>query len=222
MLNPYPSLFEASVTGSVCGHDHATVVFGDEDVLYYPHFFDAHAAHRYARALHESVDWKQQEIRMYGRSVPMPRLTAWYGDPGVAYTYSGLRNEPAPWNDVLLDILAELYAFTGYRFNSVLLNRYRDGNDSISWHADDEPELGESPIIASLSFGAARTFKLRKTESGEEASIVLESGSLLMMRGASQHVYRHCVPKERKALGERLNLTFRVVSTGTVPKKRVR
>jgi alkylated DNA repair dioxygenase AlkB len=150
-------------------------------------------------------------------------LTAWYGDPGAAYTYSGLRNEPNAWNESLIEILDALYAFTAVRFNSVLLNRYRDGNDSLSWHADDEPELGVAPTIASVSLGVSRIFKLRKTDnSKEETSLRLENGSLLLMTGHSQTDYRHSVPKEKRLLGERINLTFRVVSTGAIASGSIR
>ena len=213
MLNP--DLFEASVTGSVCAHVHAVRIFGDDDLLYYRHFLHPGDARRLFGVLLTSADWKQETLKIYGRSIPTPRLTAWYGDPGAVYKYSGIRNEPSHWNEALLELLNELHAFTGVRFNSVLLNRYRDGNDSLSWHADDEPELGKAPTIASVSLGAPRLFKLRKTgDSKEEESLRLEDGSLLLMQGASQANYRHSVPKEKRLVGERINLTFRVVSTG--------
>ncbi|HTU71639.1 MAG TPA: alpha-ketoglutarate-dependent dioxygenase AlkB [Candidatus Baltobacteraceae bacterium] len=213
MLNP--SLFEASVTGAVCAHEHAVRIFGDDDLLYFRHFYSEKASLKMLDALLTSVPWKQELLKIYGRSVPTPRLTAWYGDPGAAYTYSGLRNEPNPWTPLLLEMVDELYSFVGVRFNSVLLNRYRNGDDSLSWHADDEPELGAEPTIASLSLGTPRLFKLRKTsDPKDEASLRLESGSLLLMQGRSQAKYRHSVPKERKVRGERINLTFRVVATG--------
>lgn len=217
MLNP--NLFEASVTGSVCAHEHATRIFGDDDLLYYRHFLGEDESHGFLAELLSVSAWKQETLRIYGRSVPTPRLTAWYGDPGACYTYSGLRNEPNPWNDTLLEIVDALHSFTGVRFNSVLLNRYRDGNDSLSWHADDEPELGPRPAIASLSLGVSRLFKLRRSsDPKEEVSLRLENGSLLLMRGDSQAKYLHSVPKERKVAGERVNLTFRVVSTGAAAK----
>lgn len=216
----HASLFEASMTGTLCEHDHAIAVFaGSDDVLYYPHFFPRIEADRYFSALLGAA-WKQEQFSIYGRSVPMPRLTAWYGDPGATYTYSKIVNEPLPWRPELLEILADLESFSGVRFNSVLLNRYRDGSDSISWHADDEPELGAEPIIASISLGAARTFQFRSRSDRRVAgSVLLEHGSLLLMKGDSQRMYQHAIPKERRIVGERVNLTFRVVRAGRAAKK---
>lgn len=207
------TLFEASMTGSICAHTHAQKVLGaSEDVLYFPHFYASAESERFFHAFIETVPWHQDTISFYGKNHPMPRLTAWYGDPDAVYTYSKVRNEPMRWSKELLEILADLYDFTGVRFNSVLLNRYRNGADSLSWHADDEPELGDTPVIASLSFGATRTFSMRRNdEKNTVRSIDLEDGSLTLMMGATQRLWRHSVPKTRRPVGERVNLTFRVI-----------
>lgn len=188
------------------------VVPGCDEVVYYRRFLSKSRADDCFRALLSAVEWKQDEIKLYGKKHPVPRLTAWYGDPEASYTYSGIRNAPRRWSAELLGLLQEVDDAVGATFNSVLLNRYRSGSDSLSWHSDDEPELGSEPTIASVSLGSARAFALR-TKDGHErvASIVLEHGSLLLMRGRSQELFQHSVPKERKPVGERINLTFRVV-----------
>lgn len=149
---------------------------------------------------------------MFGRTVPAPRLEAWYGDPGAAYTYSGLAHEPLPWTAELQDLRERVESATATTFNSVLANLYRSGADSNGWHADDEPELGEQPVIASLSLGATRRFLLRHRASGERVELMLEAGSLLVMRGATQQCWQHCVPKQRTVQAPRINLTFRRVA----------
>lgn len=183
-----------------------------EDVVYFEHFLNVEDADRNFRVLLDAVSWNQDEIMMYGRRVRMPRLTAWYGDPGAVYTYSGLRNEPIPWNLPLLELRARVADAAGVTFNSVLLNRYRSGEDGMSWHADDEPELGDAPVIASLSLGTPRLFAMReKADKKRAIDVRLGHGSLLIMRGSSQKRFQHAVPKEKRAHGERINLTFRAV-----------
>jgi len=159
--------------------------------------------------LRGETPWKSESIRIAGRVVPVPRLTAWYGDPGATYTYSGLRNEPLPWTPLLDALRVRAGETAAAAFNSVLLNRYRDGRDSMGWHSDDERELGDDPVIASLSLGAPRRFVLRHAKKrGRSLTLVLGDGSLLVMGGTTQRFYRHAVPKEDEA-GERINLTFR-------------
>ncbi len=144
----------------------------------------------------------------------MPRLTAWYGDEGAVYTYSGLKNAPAPWNAPLLELRTLVEDAAGARFNSVLLNRYRSGNDGMGWHADNERELGATPVIASVSLGTPRLFTMRaKSDKKRLLDLRLAHGSLLIMGGASQQRFQHAVPKENRLHGERINLTFRAVLT---------
>jgi alkylated DNA repair dioxygenase AlkB len=163
-----------------------------------------------AKVHFRNIHWQHDRIKLYGKSVPLPRLSAWYGDPGKSYTYSGLTLHPHPWNDGLRTIKQAVEPAAGERFNSVLLNWYRNGEDHMSWHADDEPELGCNPVIASVNFGASRDFVLRRTdEPRQKIKIPLHHGSLLVMRGALQHHWQHSVPKRKRVTGSRFNLTFR-------------
>jgi alkylated DNA repair dioxygenase AlkB len=180
-------------------------------VTYDAYFLEPPAADHAFHTLLGDTPWTQEFLQMYGRRIPFPRLTAWYGDRGASYTYSGIKNEPLVWTPVLRDLRELLARRTGVRFNSVLLNLYRHGEDSLSWHADDEPELGPEPVIASLSLGADRQFQLKHRVDGEIRSILLESGSLLLMSGATQRSWLHRVPKERNVRQTRINLTFRVI-----------
>ena len=159
-----------------------------------------------------AVAWAQHHIRLFGQLVPEPRRTAWVGEPGAAYAYSGVRREPAPWPAALIAVRAALETTTGARFNSALLNLYRDGRDSMGWHADDEPELGPAPVIASLSLGAERRFRLRRRADHTDArALLLTPGSLLLMHGDLQTHWLHAIPKTARPVGARLNLTFRWV-----------
>ena len=184
----------------------------DAEVLFYPAFFAAPEADRLLRELRDTTEWRQDTMRFFGKQVPLPRLTAWYGDPGSRYVYSGIENQPLPWTPALLEVKRAVEAPSGVVFNGVLLNRYRSGQDSMGWHSDDEPEFGEQPVIASVSFGGTRTFQLKHKKRKElKASIELTHGSLLIMRGGTQANWLHQIPKTAKPVEERLNLTFRSV-----------
>ena len=163
--------------------------------------------------LRDEVPWKHEAIRIAGRAILQPRLTAWYGDPGASYTYSGLTVEPIAWTPLLAGLRDAVAREAGESFNSALLNFYRDGRDSMGLHADDEPELGVNPVIASLSVGERRRFQLRprKGVNAEPIDLTLSNGSLLVMGGRAQHHWKHGVPKEKKILDGRINLTFRRV-----------
>jgi alkylated DNA repair dioxygenase AlkB len=163
----------------------------------------------FARLLIETP-WREESVVVYGKRHLQPRLTAWYGD--ASYTYSGLRLEPLPWTALLLAIRAAVEAACGRRFNSVLLNRYRNERDSMGMHSDDEPELGNEPVIASLSYGATRTFILRHRRDKRTVRLPLEDGSLLVMSGQLQKNWLHGINKSTRPLGERLNLTFRYIA----------
>ncbi len=180
-----------------------------------PAFLPSEVADRCFCELIDHAPWKREQVIMYGRRVAVPRLTAWFGDPRATYTYSGITMAPEPWTPLLLEIksLVEPKSL-GTIFNSVLLNLYRDGNDSVAWHSDDEPELGRNPVIASVSLGQARTFRLRHKldETIPPVEIELTHGSLLVMSGALQHFWKHQLPKRRSPnLGPRINLTFRMI-----------
>jgi alkylated DNA repair dioxygenase AlkB len=150
-------------------------------------------------------------MNMYGKKIDFPRLTAWYGNNDKPYSFSGITLQPLPWTSEILTIKSKIEPIAKTEFNSVLLNLYRDGNDSISWHTDAEKELGINPIIASVNFGATRKFQLRHIKTKEKLEIELTHGSLLIMQGELQHFWQHQVPKTSKVVGERINLTFRVI-----------
>ena len=183
------------------------------ELLFDPDFLPAAEADALLAHLTAEVAWEQRAIRLFGQEIPQPRLTAWYGDPAARYTYSGLSWEPLPWTPALLGLLQRIAAATNAPFNSVLLNRYRDGRDSMGWHSDDEPELGPAPVIASLSLGATRRFRLRPRAGLPYSPFGLDlpSGSLLLMRGPTQQHWQHALPKTARPVGSRLNLTFRWV-----------
>lgn len=159
----------------------------------------------------KNIQWQHDKLNMYGKTVYLPRYSAWYGDNDKPYTYSGITLQPKPWNKGLLFIKAQIESVTPETFNSVLMNWYRDGEDHISWHTDEEPELGINPTIASANFGETRDFVLKHNETGQKIVIPLKHGSLLIMSGALQHHWKHCVPKRKKVKGSRFNLTFRVI-----------
>jgi alkylated DNA repair dioxygenase AlkB len=183
----------------------------DADVLFYPAFFDPDESRSYLKQLTDEIDWKQESATLFGRPVPLPRLTAWYGEEGATYRYSGITVEPLAWTPALLAIKARVEQVCPARFNSVLLNLYRSGRDSVSWHSDDEPSLGRNPVIASVSFGVSRVFQLRHKDTGQKQEVFLSSGSLLLMQGGTQHFWQHQIPKRAGVVGARINLTFRVI-----------
>lgn len=159
--------------------------------------------------------WRAEDIVVWGKRFPQPRLTAWYGDPGQSYTYSGIDLVPLPWTALLLQIKSQVEAAAAETFNSVLLNYYRDNRDSMGMHSDDESELGPRPVIASLSLGEQRTlvFKHKTSASLRSIRLPLPSGSLLLMKGETQRNWKHGINKEDRMLGPRVNLTFRQVKT---------
>ncbi len=183
----------------------------DGDARFIADFLTRPQSDAYFAELLDLVDWRQHIIRIRGREVASPRLSAWYGDPDAHYSYSGLSLEPRPWLPVILELKTRVEAVCNAPFNSVLLNLYRDGADSMGWHSDDEPELGERPVIASLSLGATRRFRLRhrRRKELEPVAIDLENGSLLIMEGDTQRFWKHQVPKSKRVAEPRVNLTFR-------------
>ncbi len=161
----------------------------------------------------EEIPWRQEHVTLWGKTHPQPRLVAWYADAGKSYSYSGVILEATPFTSPLLEIKARVEELCRENFNSVLLNYYRDHRDSMGFHADDEPELGACPSIASLSLGEERTFvmKHRSRDDISDLRIGLTSGSLLLMRGETQSNWKHGIPKTAKPLGPRVNLTFRQI-----------
>ncbi|MEY4563516.1 MAG: hypothetical protein RLZZ618_2793 [Pseudomonadota bacterium] len=176
-----------------------------------PHLPLPKSADECFNALNRDTPWRAETITLFGKPHPQPRLSAWFGDAGTRYAYSGLVLDPLPWTPLLLELKAAVAQCAEARFNSVLLNLYRDQRDSMGMHSDDEPELGHAPVIASLSLGEARTFILKHKTRPElkRVRIPLPSGSLLVMKGAMQANWRHGIDKERAPCGPRINLTFR-------------
>lgn len=184
----------------------------DADLLLWKAAFAPAEADRLLAALLDDIDWRSEEILIFGRRRVVPRRVAWHGDPGARYRYSGTAHEPLPWTDLLDAIRDRVETLTGFRYNSVLLNRYRDGRDGMGWHADDEQELGAEPAIASVSLGAPRRFLMRhRRRAGARLALDLAHGDLLLMAGATQHHWLHALPKTARLVGERVNLTFRLV-----------
>lgn len=185
----------------------------EQYLRYWPGFVAAPVAQQWQQALQQTLAWQQPSIQLYGRTVAVPRLTAWVGDADAVYQYSGILHQPMPWTPLLLEIKKQVETQVGDQFNSVLLNLYRHGADSNGWHADDEPELNPQHGIASLSLGAERRFRLRSKDQPRESlgHMDLASGSLLYMRPGAQQVMQHCLAKTRREVGPRINLTFRQV-----------
>jgi len=165
-------------------------------------------------ALLDGLAWEVHRIRLFGREVDSPRLSCWIGDADARYRYSGAEFQPHPWPAVLVPLRERLAAEAGAAFNSVLVNRYRDGRDAMGWHSDDEPELGPRPLIASLSLGAPRRFVFRqRADHGVKRELVLGHGDLLLMAGETQRLYQHALPRTARPVGERINLTFRWIAS---------
>lgn len=186
----------------------------DADINYQSGFIEHAAALSLYQTLLEQTQWRQEVITVYGKQHPTPRLSCWMGNSDLDYGYSHIRMQPVKWSKTLLKVKQQIEHAADATFNSVLVNYYRDGQDSNGWHSDDEPELGKNPIIASLSLGAPRDFHLRHKQKNLKHKITLENGSLLMMRGPTQHFWQHHIPKRAHALG-RINLTFRTIKTKT-------
>ncbi len=182
------------------------------NIDYVKNYFNEEESTYFFKSLKDKIKWKQDYIKFFGKSHPLPRLTAWYGDRNKTYTYSGIPMTPNFWNTELLEIKKKVDQYAKINFNSVLLNYYRSGNDSVSWHSDDEKELGDQPIIGSVSFGGIRKFRLRNKKNKKLIhNIELENGSLLIMSGLTQKYWEHEIPKTKKKVEERINLTFRSI-----------
>ena len=186
----------------------------DSEISLHQKHFDSEIAVNLLKDLTEEIPWVQNKIRFYGKESLVPRLESWHGDKGMSYTYSGIKMDAKPWTKNLLMIKESIEPIAKTTFNSVLINYYRDGKDRVAWHSDDEKELGKNPVIASVSLGAERKFKLRHKKYKEnqlQHEVFLQSGSLLLMSGSTQHHWLHEIPRTAKPIGPRINLTFRVI-----------
>ena len=185
----------------------------DSDIVLYPALFAREQSDAFFKEFLHNSRWRQEQIKVYGKMIDLPRLTAWVGDEGLTYQYSGIVVNPQPWTPSLLRIKKEVEAVSdGVSFNSVLLNLYRTNRDSVAWHSDDEPELGRSPAIGSVSFGEERRFQFKHKKSKYlRHEIHLVHGAYLLMKGATQQCWLHQVPKETRPCEPRINLTFRTI-----------
>lgn len=184
----------------------------DGNVVYYPNFFSKNEADIFFENLLQSINWQQDNITVFGKTYLQPRLTAFYADNSKNYKYSNITMKPHHFSGDLLKIKTNIETKLDIKFTSCLANLYRDGNDSNGWHADDEKELGINPIIASISFGEKRVFHFKHRYNKElKKKLVLDPGSLLLMKGATQENWLHQIPKTKKQIGERINLTFRII-----------
>nr|WP_317266256.1 alpha-ketoglutarate-dependent dioxygenase AlkB [Arthrospira sp. SH-MAG29] len=203
---------DISHPGSVKDLGKKVIIDTDGLVILYGNFLTLKESDRLFKELYKSINWRQEEIKIFGKIRPIPRLTAWYADEGKSYTYSGIKHHAQPWNPTLKSIKSQVEDIAEVTFNSVLINLYRDGKDGMSWHSDDEPELGKNPIIASVSLGGTRRFSGKhKIHKNLKFNIDLTSGSLLLMKGETQHFWQHQIPKNSQVVEPRINLTFRMV-----------
>lgn len=184
----------------------------NSDISYYPNFIENQKANSYLKYLKENVPWQQDNIKVFGKTYAQPRLTALYGTNGKPYSYANIVMNPHPFTPELLELKTAIESTVKVNFTTCLLNLYRDGKDSNGWHSDDESELGTNPVIASISLGEERFFHLRhKNDKSLKQKVILKHGSLLLMKGETQHFWQHQIPKTAKQIKERINLTFRVV-----------
>ena len=203
---------QTDLFGQIIETPNQIIKMQDGELVYHPAFYDKVESDRIFKTLLETIEWKQEKIMMYGKQLLLPRLSAWYGDNNKPYTYSGIKLNPLPWTDELLKIKERIEKEAKVKFSSVLINRYRDGQDYVGWHTDAEKELGKNPIIGSVNFGATRKFQLRRIDDHKEKfEVELKHGTFLVMGGETQHFWQHQVPKTAIKIGERLNLTFRVI-----------
>lgn len=191
------------------------IALPDGELRLWPAAFEADEADGLFTELRRRIDWQQEEIEIFGARRLVPRLVAWHGDSAAHYTYSGTAHVPRPWTPDLQQIRERVHQLSGARFNAVLLNLYRDGRDGMGWHSDDEPALGPAPVIGSVSLGATRRFCLRhRRRKHLKLDLSLAHGSLLLMAGSTQRHWVHAVPKTSRPVGERINLTFRLLQPG--------
>jgi alkylated DNA repair dioxygenase AlkB len=190
------------------------LLMSNADVSYYPDLFDSEQSDYFLTELLQQMDWEQHQVKIFGKTLLEPRLSAYYGDK--SYRYSGFTREPLPWHPTLLEIKSAIEPVVGIEFNAVFLNLYRNGNDGVGWHSDDQRELGLNPTIASVSLGASRRFVFRRKDDRQvKITLELSAGDLLIMAGETQHFWQHCVPKtspkSASQVAPRINLTYRAV-----------
>lgn len=192
--------------------NNTTLDLKDAEISYDEHFLSHNEASTYFDVLRKETDWQQDRIKVFGKEYDQPRLTALFADNKNPYTYSNITMHPTPFSTLLLEIKSKIEKKLDQKFTTCLLNLYRNGQDSNGWHADNEKELGKNPVIASVSLGAERLFHMKhRTDKTQKLRLNLAHGSLLVMSGSTQHHWLHQIPKTKKNVGERINLTFRII-----------
>jgi alkylated DNA repair dioxygenase AlkB len=185
----------------------------DAHIIYYPNFFDKIDSDNYFKSLLNEIYWRQDTISLFGKTYLQPRLTAFFATNSKPYKYSNVVMQPNIFSASLSSIKAKVESKLNIKFTSCLANLYRSGQDSNGWHADNEKELGKDPIIASVSFGAERIFQLKhRHKKALKAKLILQHGSLLIMKGKTQQFWLHQIPKTKKKVDNRINLTFRIIT----------
>ena len=187
------------------------IQLSDANLLYAQNFMETQQANEFFKLLTQQLPWQLDDITVYGKTYPQPRLTCLFGHEGKPYKYSNIIMKPQPWNALMMALKERVEEVSETVFNTVLCNLYRDGQDSNGWHADNEASLGQNPTIASLSFGASRVFSMKHNTSDERFKITLTHGSLLVMKGPTQHCWKHAILKTKQKIGPRINLTFRTL-----------
>lgn len=186
----------------------------DAELIYIPNFLNLKKANHYFKHLKSNVEWQQDDITIFGKTYKQPRLTGLYAENTASYSYSNIIMYPKPFPSEVLELKQDIEKEAQHKFTTALINLYRDGNDSNGWHADNETELGINPVIASLSLGSARPFHFKHRHLKKERhKMILDHGSLLIMKGSMQHYWLHQIAKTKKDIGERINLTFRSIDT---------
>lgn len=183
----------------------------DGEVLYYENILSQPEADKYFNCLLQNIQWKHDEVMMFGKKIITKRETAWYGDADLAYTYSGVKRQPIPWTNLLQELKSIVEDATKETFNSCLLNLYHNGEEGMNWHSDDEKDLKPNGAIASLSLGAERKFSFKHKTTGERRSLILGHGSMVLMKGTVQTHWLHSIPKTKKVITPRINLTYRTI-----------
>jgi len=197
----------------VIGKEKVDFSLKDAEIIYFPNFISTEESDELFQYFLENTKWQHDAIKLFGKTYMQPRLTALYGINNKPYSYSGIMMKPFRFDNIHHFLLKQIETITDNRFTTILFNLYRDGNDSNGWHADDEKELGNNPVIASLSLGAERIFQLKHTTHPEERyKLCLNHGSLLVMKGSTQEFWKHQIPKTKKEVGPRINLTFRKIN----------
>ena len=183
----------------------------DGGATYFPGIFNPERCAALFDALNKTIDWREDQLVMFGRLITTKRKVAWIGDAGCSYTYSGVQKFPQAWTTELLEIKHQVETLANVRFNSCLLNLYHDGNEGMGWHSDDEKELDPLAPIASVSFGGVRKFAFKHRQDKTNISLFLENGSVLLMQSPTQEFWQHSLTKTKRTVGPRINLTFRAI-----------